>query len=152
MCGAPGAGKSTWLAEHAEPGAAVISRDKIRFETVREDEYYFAKEAVVFNLFCHEIAVALENAAVTDVYADATHLTEASRKKLINGVRRYTNLDDVNLCCVIVMPPLETCLAQNALREGRERVPDSVVKKMYESFQDPHKDEIGFNFFRYQLK
>ena len=45
MCGPAGSGKTTWIREHATPGvSAHISRDRIRFSMVKEDEYYFSRE------------------------------------------------------------------------------------------------------------
>ena len=47
--GPAGSGKTTWIREHATPGvSAHISRDRIRFSMVKEDEEYFAnKESII---------------------------------------------------------------------------------------------------------
>jgi predicted kinase len=41
--------------------------------------------------------------------------------------------------------PLTTALERNALREGRAKVPDSVIRKMYKSLQKPKDCVIIIN-------
>ena len=90
MCGAPGSGKSTWLEEkvikniYTKP-ATVVSRDKIRFALVKEDEQYFSKENEVWEKFITQIKKDLEMWSVEEVYVDATHLNIASRSKLLRA-------------------------------------------------------------------
>lgn len=147
MCGAPGSGKTTWVREHAEPGvSAHISRDRIRFNLLTNDDDYFKYEKVVFKTFVHQIEQALNSPWIKEVYADATHMTVNSRKKLLNAL---VNVDfsKVNVVPVILMPKLETCIGRNSHRVGRAKVPDSAIEKMYESYQDPVRD--GFAYAEY---
>ena len=61
MCGPAGSGKTTWVREHATPGvSAHISRDRIRFDMVKEDEYYFSRKDDVRYEFHKEIYDAIE--------------------------------------------------------------------------------------------
>lgn len=148
MCGPVGSGKSTWVRRNAEPGtSAHISRDRIRFSKVKEDEYYFAREDEVYEEFVYQIVAALQAPWVDSIYVDATHLTQKAREKLIRQVDEIINIDYwYDITAVVVMPELEVCLAQNAQREGRERVPESVIRNMYKSFQHPLKDDLRYSY------
>ena len=145
MCGPAGSGKTTWVQDHASPGvSAHISRDRIRFDMVKEDEYYFSREDDVYAEFCGEIHDALHCPWVREVYADATHLTKKSREKLIKDIR--INPEWVNIHAVVIMPDVEQCIAQNAQRRGREYVTESVIRNMHKSFQSPFHDDIDYSY------
>ena len=148
MCGPAGSGKTTWVRVNAESGtSAHISRDRIRFNMVKEDEYYFSRENEVYMEFVQQITKALSCEWVDTVYADATHLTKKSREKLVGEVSSiYPKID---IYAVVVLPNLQQCLEQNAQRQGREYVPESVIKNMYHSFQDPFKDDIQYKEIYY---
>ena len=89
ICGPAGSGKTTWVREHATPGtSAHISRDRIRFSMVNQDEFYFAREDEVYDNFVKQIATALLSPWVDEVYADATHLTKKARERLIKEISR----------------------------------------------------------------
>ena len=144
LIGPAGAGKTTWVREHATPGtSAHISRDRIRFNMVKEDEYYFSREDDVYAEFVKQIADALQCPWVDEVYADATHLTTKARHKLVLAVEEYFPYFD--LAAVIIKPELEKCLVQNAQRMGREFVPETVIRNMYDSFQHPFGDDLRYD-------
>ena len=144
MCGPAGGGKSTWIRSNAAPGtSAHISRDRIRFDMVKEDEYYFSKEDAVYTEFCGEIYDALHCPWVREVYADATHLTKKAREKLIKNIR--VPVETLDIRAVAVKPSVEQCLAQNAQRSGRECVPETVIRNMYKTFEDPALDDIRYD-------
>ena len=95
LCGPSGIGKSTWLKntfseKWDKSRSVIVSRDEIRFYELRKDnlgsEHYFDKEPIVFSTFLATIASELM--CGNDVYADATHLTPASRSKVIKGVEK----------------------------------------------------------------
>ena len=82
MSGVPGSGKSTWLQKHVEgkiSSSIIISRDKIRFAYLSDDEDYFAHEKEVWREMIDEIVSALK--FYDNVFVDATHLNTKSRKK-----------------------------------------------------------------------
>ena len=146
MCGPAGSGKSTWIRNNATPGvSAHISRDRIRFSMVKEDEYYFSREDEVYMMFVQQIGRALsyETKWVDEIYIDATHLTKKSREKLVGELDSLC--PNFDLIVVIVKPELEQCLAQNAQRSGREFVPETVIRNMYESFQHPLNDDLRYD-------
>ena len=147
MCGAPGSGKSTWLEEkvikniYAKP-ATVVSRDKIRFALVKEDEQYFSKENEVWEKFITQIKEDLEKWSVEEVYVDATHLNIASRSKLLRALG--DSLKGVEVNAIWFDLPVETCLERNENRTGLAHVPSNKIEEMYINFQRPMKEE-GFD-------
>lgn len=136
LCGAPGSGKS-YFAKNFLTGT-YISRDEVRFEMVQPNEPYFSKEKQVYKEFVKRVNQALEKG---DCIADATHLTQGSRRKLLNNINPL-NIKSIEI--IVMDTPLETCLKRNSLRKGRCSIPDEQIIKMHKSFQFPSKDE-GFN-------
>lgn len=140
--GIPGSGKSTYLAKSHEP-KVIVSRDAIRFCLLQEDDDYFAHEDQVWDLFIKTIQQRFE-AGCTEVYADATHLNRASRKKLINAL----DLDaDIEINCLYFNTPLDVAIERNEQRTGRSLVPRSVIRRMYNQMEKPTHDE-GFTKIR----
>lgn len=140
MCGAPGSGKSTWLATNA-PEAYVISRDQVRFMLLNDEDEYFAKETEVFNTFVKYIQESIDSDETPeDIYVDATHITKGSRNKVLNAL----NLENVkNVTVLVLRPSLDETLARNEKRrdQGRAYVPRSVVRRMFFQFERPEYDE-----------
>ena len=133
MVGIPGSGKSAFIANTKEVKTLIVSRDAIRFSMVDEGESYFKKEKEVFNTFINKINEGLKYG---NVVADATHISTASRAKVLSRITEP--------CKVIIMwmnTDLETALAQNALREGRSVVPETAIRNMHESFEEPSFEE-----------
>lgn len=134
MVGPPGSGKSTFLKKYANDGQ-IISRDAIRFDLLAEDDDYFAKEEEVFKAYIDFIQSYLDKDV--NVYADATHLNERSRNKLLDSL----DLSKTSLNAIVFLTPLEECLKRNASRTGRARVPDNVLTDMYNRYRDPKEDK-----------
>ena len=138
MMGIAGAGKSTWIKQNY-PDVEPVSRDAIRFDILDEKGgEYFDHEDEVFNSFIRQIIGSLVADEVT--IADATHLNRKARLKVLSRVRKYA--DEVEVVWVRV--PLETALRQNAMRTGRAKVPNDVIKRMYQSIERPEDNE-GIN-------
>jgi predicted kinase len=138
LCGCPGSGKSTYAKAHIDDKSAWISRDKIRFSMVSEDEEYFSKEKEVFNAFIKEIKKAIMNDLIENIYIDATHINEASRNNLLDKIL-WSVRDELNV--IYFDTPLDICLKRNSNRSGRERVPDSVITRMFKSSRIPTNNE-----------
>ena len=137
MMGCPGAGKSTFLKNRIKKDTSVIiSRDTIRFSIVKPNEEYFSHETKVFNSFCWQIRSSLLGSG--KCIADATHLTLASRKKLLNKI----DVDDLKVTICYIKTPLSTCLERNSHRVGLSRVPDSAIRRMYYSIEEPTIGEL----------
>ena len=140
LIGVPGSGKSTWAKKMAENSSACwISRDAIRFSMLQEGDDYFAYEDKVMDNFITNIQNAINNNSAI-VIADATHLTERSRNQVLNRLL----LKETIVTYVYFDVPLTTALVRNASREGRAKVPESVIHKMYKSLQKP-KDCVIIN-------
>lgn len=144
LCGIPGCGKSTWvknrMAENTsstDPKWAYVSRDEVRFSMITEEDDYFSKEKQVFEEFVNRICGNLSDAWIQNVIADATHLNEISRDKLINAIRRKRPNLPLHITIVYFDIPLEVCKFRNDKREGRAHVPDEVMNKMYVQLEFP---------------
>lgn len=134
MCGAPGAGKSTFAKKWFQKNQNIkyISRDEIRFKLVKENEPYFSREKEVWNIFIQSIQLALDEGF--DVIADATHLNKISRFKLYS----HLNMNNTIAAAVVIPATLETCIAHNEARKGtRSYVPERVLINMYYKFIYP---------------
>lgn len=137
MVGVPGSGKSTWVKAH-KGNATYVSRDEVRFSMVAEDEEYFSKENAVFAEYCRRINEALSKGE--DVFADATHLNKASRRKLLNNVKGYEELH-----AIVMMTDCAESISRNDNRTGtRAFVPHSDIRRMANQFEMPETSE-GFN-------
>lgn len=137
MMGVPGSGKSTWIKNNF-PNVEPVSRDKIRFELLKEGEDYFAHEDEVFERFIRQIVGSLVVDEVT--IADATHLNTKSRAKVLNKVRKFADSIEI----VWINPPLETAFKQNDLREGLAWVKHGIIRRMWFGMEAPTKLE-GFD-------
>lgn len=139
ISGIPGSGKSTFLKKYAtgKPSALIISRDKIRFSLLQDEDPYFKYESIVENMFYTGITNALKLGY--DVFADQSSISPQARKKLINRVAGYT---EINI--VYVDTPIEECIRRDSKREGRAHVGEAVIRDMAKKFTKPNFNE-GFN-------
>lgn len=151
MVGAPGSGKSTYIAQHNIPNIVAISRDKIRLSMIKDDEPYFSRENEVYKKFIEEIAEALDNTRVDHVFVDQTSLNEGARAKLLNALSRCrAHYDELN--AIVFNLPLKRILKQNAQRTGRALVPRDDVISMYNRMTIPTKEEGFDNVYIYDGK
>ena len=135
MCGAPGSGKSTWAHEF-QKGRDInyISRDQIRLSIITDEEHYFSHEDEVYDKFVDEIALGLQT---SDVIADATHLSHGARLKLYSALAaRGMTYDKYQIIFVQMGTDVEECVRRDELREGRQHVTRSVVRRMF--YQNTH--------------
>ena len=141
LAGIPGSGKSTWLRTHLGDGDAYVSRDEVRFSIISDDEDYFAHETEVFDKFVAEIEENLNKGL--RVFADATHINWASRRKLLE---RIHDKDNIDIDVYMITASLETCLTRNAQRTGRALVPESTIRRMYKQLTNPATDPFNYRY------
>lgn len=140
MCGISGSGKSTFVKNNLKENEVWISRDKIRFSLVKENEKYFSKENLVYKTFIEEIQKCLDDEKIKAVYADATHLNEKSRLKLLNSLKLNK---DIFIIPIYFTISLNTALNRNCNRTGREFIPEMVIKNQLSSYTPPaHCEDI----------
>lgn len=149
MCGIPGSGKSSWAKEFKKKIDAagyyckIVSRDEIRFKLLDErGGDYFDHEKEVGRMYYEEIQKYLDRGY--QVIADATQITKKSREKLLDHLDIDKNL---HIYCVDLDTPIAICKRLNEQREGRQRVPDSVIDRMHSQKETPCQHEyLGFSY------
>jgi predicted kinase len=140
LCGVPGCGKSTFINSLAVLfGGNIVSRDKIRFELLGDNvdhTEYFSHENEVWTTYIQEIKKSIIQGQHT--FADATHLDERSRNKLLNALNLHS---DVKINIVYFDVPVEVCLERNNKRAGWAHVPASVIRRMATQLVKPTFNE-----------
>lgn len=136
MIGIPGSGKSTWI-RAMECDDLAVHRDDIRFSLLKDSDDYFAKEDEVFELFVQKIINKMRGGMAI---ADATHMTKASRKKLLTRLdQAFPNGYHTEM--IVMNTSLKDCLYNNSLRSGRALVPSETIRNMYARLTIPSLDE-----------
>ena len=138
VIGAPGCGKSTYIQNHLKENELVISRDKIRFGMLNDNDEYFSKEKEVYNEFIKQIDAAI--AADATFYVDQTSLNAAARNKLFSRLKKKPD----KVIGIYFTTSLDTILQRNAQRTGRALVPEEAVMNMFNSLTKPTLEE-GFD-------
>ncbi len=119
-----------------------ISRDELRFSMISNESEYFSKEKEVFSKFVEKMNNSLNKNNCTII--DATHISKASRAKILRQVEDPAN---VRLLVLYLTTPIDVCMQQNDLRTGRERVPHETIERMAEGFETPtEKEFMKFGF------
>lgn len=130
MVGAPGSGKSTiakTLVKNLDK-TVIVSSDEIRKELFGDLIQGNASE--VFKV-CHDrILFCVKNGY--NVIFDATNISRKKRTAFYRKMKKYAFVENY-----FVLEPLEKILEQNRQREGLERVPEDVIKRMYMSMDPP---------------
>lgn len=140
LCGPSGVGKTTWAQQWMKDNSddiRYVSRDEIRFSILEDKDDYFANEKEVFRKFVETLRQTLIDGF--DVIADATHLTEFSRRKLTQAID--TGFTDYEIVYVVFNADVETCIERNNQREGRARVPETIIRNMCRDFRYPSLEE-----------
>lgn len=125
MCGAPGAGKSTYVAQLLKeyPDALVVCGDNIREELYGDASiqgYYPDIQARMVEM--------IREGQGRVVIMDGTHFLAPYRRAAAEILRDF-GYTDIEL--VVVDKPLEVCLSQNASRD--RKVPEEVITSMHNS-------------------
>jgi predicted kinase len=140
MCGAPGAGKSTYAKQLAQTeNAVIISGDDIRTEL-----YGSAEIQGNWSEIWDRIDELVSESCGMPIILDGTYHRTDYREEIITLLRSYGYN---RIESVIVNPTLATCLARNFQRKDRN-VPDYVIKEMHEQLQRSLKNIDSENFDR----
>lgn len=113
----------------------------MRKSLLNDHDGYFDKEVEVFNEFVRQINEAME-LGIDVVFADATHISPASRAKLLG---RLAADPHIKLTFEVIDTPLDVAIKRNAQRSGFARVPDSAIKNMKKGFSIPATKEFPKN-------
>ncbi len=135
VVGLPGSGKSTYLTKMKT--GYIVSRDTIRLSLLDENASYFDNEKLVFNEFVYQIQNLLNSSSYVTVFADATHINQKSRNKLLNKL----NLKNTNIHIIYIDTPVDICIKRNSKREGLEKVPEEVIRDFYNKLEIPSHNE-----------
>ena len=148
LSGIPGSGKSYWAncyIKGRENSVCIVSRDKIRFSLLKEDDEYFAKEKQVIKIFAEQIQKALDDDKYQIIIADATHNTYRSRMSLL----RRLVLKNVDVIPVCFNTTLEKCLENNSKRTGRENTPEEAIRFAASIRTEPCNDDFDYKEYWY---
>ena len=134
LIGVAGVGKSTYIKQHKTEKSLVLSSDELRIELFGDLEVGNAPEAipVVFKTLHERMKVALLSKQYDTIFYDATNLSRKLRKGFYEQFKKYAKIE-----AIVLVKPLSTILEQNAQRSGFAKVPESVIRRMYESLQVP---------------
>lgn len=124
--GAQASGKSSFYLERYYKTHIRVSMDMLKTR---------CRERIIFDA-CLE--------AKQRVVVDNTNPMRVDREKYINGFKSYR----FNLIGYYFASTLEDCLARNALREGKERIPEVGVRATYKAIELPTYSE-GFDQLYY---
>ncbi|MEZ5363824.1 MAG: AAA family ATPase [Bryobacterales bacterium] len=130
--GLPGAGKSTWFADH---GVQPLSSDGMRV-LLSDDRGNQTIHMEVFEALRYLVVKRLQ-LGISATYVDATNLTRMHRGPFLTLAAKYGARAEA----LWFATPLEVCLRHNAKRE--RRVPEEVMRAMDAQFEPPSREE-GF--------
>lgn len=142
MCGAPGSGKSTYIAKNL-PEAVVVSGDNVRAE-LYGDAAIQGNWPEIQARMVDLIREASQEGK--DVVIDGTHCLKQYRDNMVAILNGYGY---GKITAVVVDKPLETCLKQNAARD--RKVPEEVIRKMHDSLKESAKNIFAEDFYRIEF-
>lgn len=144
LIGAPGTGKSTWLAsQQMHSFAYIASTDNIiqctaedngmTYDEAFKDLIAFAEKAMWRN-----IKMAAEEG--DPIYIDRTNMTAKGRQKFVQFLKPYGYVFEA----VVFLPPEESEWQRRLNSREGKTIPDHIINSMLKSFTMPTVSE-GFN-------
>jgi len=141
--GLPGSGKSTAARELQDAlgthQVKVVCRDDLR-AMLDQSEWSRLNEKLVLEVEESAIRHALRR-DFSVIVADTNFSTSIRTRWGQVALQADALLDDYTLDMRHI--PLEVCLERNALREGVERVPDRVIRDMWETFLENSAERLA---------
>lgn len=134
LIGLQASGKSTFYRERFAGTHLLISKDRMKNRRHKEEhQQKLLREALQ---------------AGRSVVLDNTHPDPASRAASIGIARSF----GARVVAYYFESRLEECLARNAVREGRERVPDVGIFSAYKRLTSPARSEGFDRIYRVRLR
>lgn len=138
MCkGLPGSGKSTWAAQQFadDTTVAIVNKDTIRRE-LEETGWTWSPENEKTVEKVRDVRIKTALRLGFTVISDDTNFARKHKVRLEQlaretGATMETKVFDV---------PVEECIARNAAREGKARVPDKVIWDMWTKYLQPQAE------------
>ena len=122
MIGIPGSGKTTFCCERLFPHHLYISLDQLRTRSAEAEMFAFALRR-------------RKNCVI-----DNTNINMLERSRYIPAAKR----EGARVVGYFFEPDLEACVARNAKRLGKARVPEHVIRQKMSRFERPSPHE-GFD-------
>jgi predicted kinase len=136
--GLPGSGKSTWsknVCTHLK-GYLRVNKDEIRLDL--QEDWSSELEKRVITIRNSAIVSALKSGM--SVISDDCNLA-LKHEKVLRAIAQQCGAEfEVNDSFLKV--PIEECIKRDALREGKSRVGEKVIRDMYDQFLKPREPKI----------
>lgn len=129
MCGLPRCGKSSWIRKN-KGDAVVVSPDEIRSD-IFGHQFHMCAEDFVWGVAKSFVRMLLKQGK--DVIVDATHISFSKRAVWLLIAKEF----DAKLKIVWIKTSVEVCKRRSAKSKEGNVVPDAVIDRMAEYFQDP---------------
>ena len=134
LIGVAGVGKSTYIKQNKTEKSLVLSSDDLRIELFGSLEAGNKPDStpIVFQTLHERMKEAVLSKKYDTIFYDATNLSRKLRKGFYQQFKKYAEIE-----AVVLVKPLATIIEQNSKRVGFAKVPESVIRRMYESLQVP---------------
>lgn len=136
----PGSGKSTWAEQYrlTHKNVFVVSSDNLRKEITGEYKN-LTHDKEMWEKFNAEIIRLRDEYEDVTVIADSTNILNKFR--IFYG-KNITGFDKKIL--VVIKKKIEQTLETNKLRSENRIIPDEVIEKMYESWEEPDEETLSY--------
>ena len=145
--GLPASGKSTFARKYveAEEFGIWISSDNIRIE----HDYNISNQKVFQEMWHLTKQAALDGKYI--VY-DATNIHAKNRVRLIEQYKNFCDIHGLTYTveCALFLQPIDILLKRNALRTGRECVPEDVICRICQAVRQRGARRLPLRFQRCQ--
>lgn len=147
MSGAPGSGKSHTVRKIMEENDIWLSRDNVRAnvrQILNSNDYFPVCSRCEDKIWHAIVEDVIWNSDADTVYIDQTTVNWKSFRKLWKGV--YLDEADIPVTFMRIDTPLKVCIERNDKRHPLEKVPNSSLISMWESFNNSKKEEMPKEF------
>jgi len=139
MAGIPGSGKSTWCEKYRleHPGTYVIDTDETRKKITGSYLKFPDRMETIFDEMIKETnEIFSSSSGDCTVIEDSIFLDDYRRRYYMERIKGY----DHSILFMIKMHDYSICYRQNKMRIKDKWVPDEVIAKMIDNYQDPSNE------------